>query len=775
MPVSRGVLTLAMVGLSGGTPMAHAFQEITVREAPADETVLMSAETVSRASDTDPIIAEGNVRAFFGEQSLTADRVQFDPATDIVVASGNVTVYHSDGQTFFADDVELTGDLRDGIARNFSALLGEQTRLAGSSVVRRSNGRNDVNNGAFTACTVCREDGSTRTPTWQIKALRVTQDTENQMIRFRNAVIEVFGVPVMYTPYFEFPDPSVSRKSGFLTPSIGNSSRSGLEVEIPYYWAISDHQDITFSPRHFSERGTLWQGEYRVRSHDAGAVVQAGIIDPDGVVRRIGSNQISLSDDVSIPLEQQGNVPVRWHFFGEAFKEFDDGWRADIDIDIVSDQTYLRTYNIEPEGELREAEDILQPDRLENELTLSRRTDNTYTEISTVMFQSLRLSEDNDFMADVMPRLRHERRYDIPDVGGEITFSGDLLMLHRPAGLDTTRAIASASYEKSYTTRNGQRFRSFFELRGDVYRYADANLGIQACNVEDSNFDTCRTLLARDAADEEFTTARFLPTAGIEWSLPLARFTDDATIIIEPKVQLVASPERDFTNDIFDEDSQFFQFDTVTLFDWSKSSGFDQWEDGQRLNVGIAASAIYDNGLSISGEIGQQFRVQESLAFSRVDQDGQRTNDIFGLGDRTSDVVGNLNIRFGNNLRMDNRFRIDNEDGSLERGESTISGRVGPFSGNVSYLRVEDPAFGSEGRTDEFLTASAAYRITDRWTIGGNWFENLESGRTTAQSLSLRYRDDCTIFSLAYRFDNTTGDSFNQNRSLTFNVDVIGF
>jgi LPS-assembly protein len=776
MAFPRTGVAIALLGGLSTVSVAYAFQDLVVGERPAEEQVLFSADRVIRTNADSPVIAEGNVRAFFGPQTLLADRLTYDPATDIVTASGNVSVVDPDGQTFFADDVELTGDLKDGVARNFAALLGEQSRLVGSSVVRRSTGVNDLNNAGYTACAVCTDEGDKKTPTWQVKALRVTQDTNDEVIRFRNATIEVFGVPVAYTPYFEFPDPSVKRKSGFLSPSIGTSTRSGFEMELPYYWAISDHQDATFSPRYFSELGTLWKGEYRIARHDGGAVFQAGFIDPKNVLKSPSGVILPVADLGEARAEQfrmagGDDVGLRWHLFGAGFKEFENDWRAEFDIDVVADKTYLRTYDLEPEDDLKEAVDVLQPDRLENELNFIQQKDDSHTEISAFLFQSLRTNEDNDYMADALPRIRHERYYDMPGIGGEATVGGELLVLHRPAGLDTMRTVADATYEKHHTTRGGHRLRGFAQLRADAYRYTDADRGIQSCNVENGSlatndgFDACRQALPRDASEEDYTFARFLPTAGVEWSYPLAKFAEDATFIIEPRIQAVISPDKDFTDDVFNQDSQFFQFDTVTLFDWNKSTGYDQWEDGQRLNIGLSASAFYDSGLQVSAQVGQQFRMEDTTAF---DADT-------GLGDTTSDIVGKIDVSYGRRFRLDNSFRIDDEDGTLRRMESNFSSRLGRLQTGVNYLRAETLELTEQGRRDEFLTASASYRIADRWLVGGQWRENLESGETTSQSILLSYRDDCTIFSLSYRFDNRRGDDFDINKSLTFNVDLIGF
>ena len=60
------------------------------------------------------------------------------------------------------------------------------------------------------------------------EAERVTQDRRRRVIVYRNAVIRVRGVPVLWTPYFAHADPTAERASGLLVPRIQVSNRRGL-------------------------------------------------------------------------------------------------------------------------------------------------------------------------------------------------------------------------------------------------------------------------------------------------------------------------------------------------------------------------------------------------------------------------------------------------------------------------------------------------------------------------------------------------------------------
>ena len=101
-------------------------------------------------------------------------------------------------------------------------------------------------NGEYTPCDCDFKNGEK--PVWQLNSSEVTHDKLEKMIYFKNVVLKIMDYPLFYIPYLSTPDPSVKRKNGFLTPSIGYSNRNGLETTIPYYFTTEDESwDSTFT------------------------------------------------------------------------------------------------------------------------------------------------------------------------------------------------------------------------------------------------------------------------------------------------------------------------------------------------------------------------------------------------------------------------------------------------------------------------------------------------------------------------------------------------
>ena len=98
-------------------------------------------------------------------------------------------------------------------------------------------------------------------PSWKFTA-RDLDVTVEDYARGKDAVFYVADIPVFYTPYIAFPVMR-ERQSGFLIPRIGSSSIKGFYLDIPYYWAISPSQDVTFDVDGQTKRGAGIGVDYR--------------------------------------------------------------------------------------------------------------------------------------------------------------------------------------------------------------------------------------------------------------------------------------------------------------------------------------------------------------------------------------------------------------------------------------------------------------------------------------------------------------------------------
>ena len=112
---------------------------------------------------------------------------------------------------------------------------------------------------AFSTCNI--ENKNCRG--WELISEEFKHDKTKKLFEYKNSWLKIFDQKIFYLPYFNHPDPSVDRKSGFLTPSYTASDSLGTSVILPYFKILDLDKDITFSPRIYSEKNFLLQNEYR--------------------------------------------------------------------------------------------------------------------------------------------------------------------------------------------------------------------------------------------------------------------------------------------------------------------------------------------------------------------------------------------------------------------------------------------------------------------------------------------------------------------------------
>ena len=85
-----------------------------------------------------------------------------------------------------------------------------------------------------------------------------------------------YDIPIFYIPKLQHPDPSVERRSGFLPPTISDSKNLGVNINIPYFWAIDKDRDLTINSRLFASEHPLFLGEYRQAFKNSNLVFDFG-------------------------------------------------------------------------------------------------------------------------------------------------------------------------------------------------------------------------------------------------------------------------------------------------------------------------------------------------------------------------------------------------------------------------------------------------------------------------------------------------------------------
>jgi len=214
----------------------------------------LSGDLAERGADG-ALVLIGNAEAQRGAQRLRAERITYDEATGISTAEGQVRydqpslrILGSHGTLWMDEDRGEMYNTRFWFYDRHGRGEAKKTWLMEPGVTKYRSA----------SYTTCPQDSNT----WMVRGSKVTIDENVGAGTVRNARLAIKGVPVLYSPYLSFPIDD-RRKTGFLTPSIGSSDNSGLEIRTPFYINIAPNYDATITPRYLEDRGTQLITDFR--------------------------------------------------------------------------------------------------------------------------------------------------------------------------------------------------------------------------------------------------------------------------------------------------------------------------------------------------------------------------------------------------------------------------------------------------------------------------------------------------------------------------------
>jgi LPS-assembly protein len=657
---------------------------------------LVAADEVQFDQDLGVVVARGHVDISQGNQVLLADTVTYNQRTDTVTASGHVSLLEPDGNVMFANYIELQDDFKNGFVRDIRILMADRSRIAGNTARRINGTRTEIRRGVYSPCELCKKD-PTHPPLWQIRAERIIDDKNTETVEYRDAVMEIDGMPVAWFPYFSHPDPSVKRATGFLAPTFGYGSSLGAFIELPFFWVIGPDKDYTFTPMFTTGAGEVFDNKYRQRFDN-------GVIDLDGSIG-FGTPRV----DVNADNENTLSGGVRGHIAGSGEFDLDDDWRATFNIERSSDMTYLLRYRFGA-----------PPDFLTSTASLENFQPNSYGSITALGFQSLWPGVTDRSQPFAAPMLDYMWVTQPPGVGGQLTLAGNALDLLRASGVDQRRLSLGAAWQRSFDGLIGDRFEFAGSVRGDGYYSSGL-----------TNSD------GSPATTQDATTGRIFPQAALTWRYPWVRRTAGYTELIEPVVMGAVAPDAGNSSKIPNEDSQAFEFDDTSLFAPNRFTGFDLVDTGQRVDYGLRGGIFSDRGGAVRFVVGQSYAFQTDTEFAPGS----------GLTTRLSDVVGRVTVTPFDDLNFIYRYRLGHDDLAMRTQE--FAAQFGPptFNLTVSYSDLSAVADYPYLVKREEVGATLAVQLTSRWFFDIQELRDLTQGINLSSGVGLTYRDDCVSVS----------------------------
>ncbi|MGE5538924.1 MAG: LPS-assembly protein LptD [Gemmatimonas sp.] len=670
-----------------------------------NEPVLLKADEITYDESLRLVTASGHVEIAQGDRVLLADAVSYNERTAVMTASGHVALMEPTGEVFFSEYAEFTNQMRDGVIAALRVLLSDNSRMAAAGGKRIGGTVTEFNKGVFSPCELCAKD-PTRPPLWQVKAVRIVHDSDTKDIEYRDAVLEMAGIPVFYTPYLSMPDPTVKRRSGFLVPSFGHMTGLGGVTKTPYFWAIGNDRDVTLTPIYTSDQGPVMAAQYRQR-FDHGAMLFDGSIthgDKSGVVTPTGEKT------------------TRGHIIGSGRFDVDETWRTGFDVARATDATYMRRYGFGGTG------NQLGGANATKELTTTAYvegfSERDYAKLSGYTFQDLQANAVAGRTPLLLPLAQYNLVGSNDAWGGHTRLDTSILGLSRDIGTDSRRLSVRPSWQLPYMSS-----------AGDITTFT-ALVQADAYHVNDVALDNGRTF---DGA-----TGRLFPQMMVDWRYPFARQHERFTEVLEPVAAVVAGPNGNNPQKIPNEDSPVVDFDDLNIMQMSRFPGVDRVEGGERVVYGLRWSGYGQNGASTSAFLGQSYNFQKHPEFGTAS----------GIENRPSDVVGRVRVTPARYFDFLYRFRADADGGMVRRHEVGLAAGPSAVRFNTDYVfsRAQPSTQSALAQLTpgnrEQISAGLQVRVNDHWDVRGQTVQDLTSatGGPLYNAGSAIYHDECLTF-----------------------------
>lgn len=669
-----------------------------------DTTINMIADEVGHDENLGIFVARGNVEILREGKIVKADVVTYNERTKRITAAGNVVLLEPDGDTQFATYADVTDDVKEGILYDFRMLLKDNARLAANRAYRvEGNTKEILRKGVYTPCAPCAKDPS-RAPLWQVKAYSAIRDKVNKTITYHDAWLEMFGVPVLYTPWFRHPDFGVDRQSGMLSPEVHYSSKSGLQIATPYFATLGPDKDITFTPI-FRFGGDLQEHpggvgmlEYRQR-----------IV--DGRFRIAGSGTIEDRESEELNEDERHEITddPRGHIEGDGLFDLNDNWRAGFDFKAASDKRYLKRFHLGSRDILTETAYI--------EGFFGR----SYAEARGYGFQTTKLNQDQDLLPIVAPMLDYRFASEPGIAGAYWGVDANFMNLRRVEGREVVRVAANPYWTLPYTSS-----------MGDIYRLTlEAPMTIQTVHDVDPNSNAVDPAVGDDDFDGTVFTA--VPKLSFDWRYPFIRPSPTFTQVFEPMFQLVAAPDVGNKRRIPNEDSRAFELDDTNILLADRFPGLNRPDSGSRVSYGGQWSAYAPYGGYVNAFLGQSFQLDHD------DNDEFRTGT--GIDDDLTDLVGRLQVRPVGGVDLSYRFRFDVEDATFQRHEARASyvNEYVTFSTSYAFIGADGVEFGDREQVSAYVSGN----LSDYWSVNTQSSYDLEASNLLSVGGGFRYLDEC--------------------------------
>ena len=454
---------------------------------------------------------------------------------------------------------------------------------------------------------------------WELNTNEFNHDKIKKIFEYKDSWLKLFDFKFFYVPYFNHPDPTVKRRSGFLTPSYSSSDTLGTSINIPYFKIIDIDKDITFTPRYYADKSFLLQNEYRQALKDSNILSEFSFL--------------------------VGDHGTKSHIFYNQIGEFNSKTKYELNLQDVNGDNYLKTHNLDKSSKL-----------ISNDNLLLSNFDIDWSFSSSELNTSFKIFEDlsknyHDRYQYVFPEFSFRRNIDIPkNYNGNFGFS-------------------SYGYNKNYNTNviESVLTNDFLFKSND---YINKNGFVSNYNLLLKNSSSYSNNSANFQEDADYNLFGILK---VDTSLPLQKKLLNHTHLLKPIASVRYSPNGN--SDISSKDV-LLNFDNV--FNLNRIGTTYEVEGGESLSLGLEFQRKNNvNNNLINFKVANVIRPEINPNLPNKSKLNQTRSDIFG----NLKIKFDENFKLGYFFSYDENLEYTNLEGfNLELGVNNFVTKFNYYS-----------------------------------------------------------------------------------------------
>ena len=672
--------------------------------------------------DTEKKILSSNQNTIFTDKDgnvIETNMFQYHIKNNLFSSVGKIKIIDSKRNKYFFKELHVDTKSKEMIGSDVSVILDQENfgvsqesdpRFVSNDIFISKN-KTNLSKGVFTICK--KRDG--KCPPWALKAKKISHDKLKKTIYYEHAILKVYDVPIFYFPKFFHPDPTVKRQSGFLAPFFTNSTSVGNGFALPYYWAIDNDKDITFTPKIYAKENVLFLNEYRQAFKNAFLTLDTSFTEGyknTSATKTSGSrNHIFANLDINFSESEsyESNLFVK--------------------VQKTSNNTYFRVHDINTA--LVEAENT----NLESEIKYSFSKKNMYLDINTSVYEDLRKDKNSDKYEYILPNIMYGKTF-FSEKYGTIDFKSNVVYDNYETNKHETFLTNDIIWSpSSYITKKG-----FINTLEGMLR--------------NTNYETKR---AKNYKNED-TVNELSGVLSYKTSLPMKKNSTNYSNLFSPNFMIRYAPGH-----MRNLNGENVYLNYTNLYSTNKTS---EIEDG--------LSTILGFDFSINEKIANKVD-KEKLAISLGQVfNYERNSDIpskSSLDQKMSDLVGKINYNFSEIGKIDYKFSLDNNLNDLNYNEVSTKLNFGKIEFNLDYLEQQNH-IGNE----HYASSGVTLNINDSNKLGFNTKKNFKTDSTELYNLSYQYAIDCLTAGLVYRREFYQDvDDLEPKDSLMFTITFVPF